>query len=250
MRIARLLPLAALTLVVACEDSPTQMPLDVDQALEAAAAPSEFATRTYEVTIYNLTGGQPFTPPLVATHDNSVRLFGFGRPASDGLKEIAENGNLGPLQSSLLANPSVSDVVIAVGSPPPVLPGGSITFNVSASGNANFLSWASMMICTNDGFTGLRARLPNAVGQMKSFHTRAYETGTEINTEDFADIVPPCPGLTGVPSTDPGTGMSDPALAEGGVVGRHPGIRGGNDLDPSIHGWGSKISEIVIKRIS
>ena len=44
--------------------------------------------------------------------------------------------------------------------------------------------------------------------------TNGYDAGTELNTEDFADIVPPCQGLIGVSSEDGGTGMSDPSLAE------------------------------------
>jgi hypothetical protein len=43
-----------------------------------------------------------------------------------------------------------------------------------------------------------------------------------------ADIVPPCRALMGVSSGEPGTGKSDPALAEGGVIHHHPGIEGGS----------------------
>ncbi|MFV1989559.1 MAG: spondin domain-containing protein, partial [Acidimicrobiales bacterium] len=53
--------------------------------------------RTYEVTITNLTEGQPFTPPLVAVTDKRVRLFKVGRAASPEIREIAENGNLAPM---------------------------------------------------------------------------------------------------------------------------------------------------------
>ena len=35
----------------------------------------------------------------------------------------------------------------------------------------------------------------------------------------------------------PGTGTSNPALAEGGVIAHHAGILGGADLVPAIHGW-------------
>ncbi len=250
MRNSRLLPLAALLLVVACGETPTEMPLN-EAALEAAADVNAASTRTYQVTIHNLTNGQPLTPPLVATHSSKVDLFKLGHPASFELKEIAENGNLGPMHTALLANPEVSDVVIAVGSPPPVLPGGSISFTIDASGGAHWISWFSMLICTNDGLTGLDdKRLPAQVGQTKNFHTRPYDAGTEINTEDFADMVPPCPPLTGVPSTDPGTGMSDPALAQNGVIRHHPGIHGDDDLSKAIHGFGAKIAEISITRIS
>ena len=250
MKTARLLPLAALAVLVACSDTPTEMPAN-DVALEAAAEEAAAsATRMYEVTITNHTGGQPLTPPLVATHNGEVRIFRFGKPASYELKEIAENGNLAPQEAALLANPNVYDVVVAVGSPPPVLPGGSITFNISGPDKLTQLSWASMLICTNDGFTGReRFLMPWKVGQTRSVRTIGYDAGTEINTEDFADMVPPCAALTGVPSSDPGTGMSNPALAENGKVRAHRGIHGEDDLDPSIHGWQGSVATLSVTRL-
>jgi hypothetical protein len=47
-----------------------------------------------------------------------------------------------------------------------------------------------------------------------------------------------------------GTGMSDPDLAEGGVVASHPGVVGGADLLPDLHGWNDPVATIVISRES
>lgn len=106
------------------------------------------------------------------------------------------------------------------------------------------------LICTNDGFTGLdRLSLPNQLGESLSVVTAGYDAGTEINTEDFADIVPPCQALMGVSSGEPGTGMSDPALAEGGVIHHHPGIDGGADLLPEIHGWSDPVTLVTITSV-
>lgn len=41
--------------------------------------------RTYEVTIYNTSLGQPLSPPVVATHRRSATLFRVGRRASEGI---------------------------------------------------------------------------------------------------------------------------------------------------------------------
>jgi hypothetical protein len=96
-----------------------------------------------------------------------------------------------------------------------------------------------MLICTNDGFTGIDSiRLPKGLGDTVRVGAAAYDAGTEINTEDLADIVPPCQGLVGVSSPgEPGTGVSDPDLFENGVIHHHPGIDGGQDLLPDVHGW-------------
>ncbi len=216
---------------------------------QSYASPAE---ATYEVTFTNLTAGQPLTPPLVAVHRASVNVFTIGEAASFGLQQIAENGDLSFLMDDLNNNKHVSSVQVAFGGTiPPILPGESVTIDVSSSGGANFISFASMLICTNDGFTGLNGlRLPKHVGETTTVQTQAYDAGSEINTEDLADIVPPCQGIIGVMDDDgnPGTGASNPALAEGGVIHHHAGIQGGEDLLPGTHGWSGPITTVSITR--
>jgi hypothetical protein len=222
-----------------------------------AAAPVDL--RIYRVTVTNLTAGQPLTPVLFATHRANVDVFTVGAPASFGVKEIAENGNLAPLAESLEAASGVSEVFVG-GVPivPEGLPGSamfpdSVTFEISGELGAQRLSWVSMLICTNDGFTGLDSlRLPRHVGDEVTAPTAGYDAGTEINTEDFADIVPPCQALVGVSSGEPGTGTSNPALAEGGVIHHHEGIEGGSDLVPEVHGWdvNAPVAEVTVERIA
>ncbi len=180
----------------------------------------------------------------------------YEEPASFELKEIAENGNNAPLLDFLGADSRVSTVLQA--GPPPLVPsadpGGtgfpdSVTFTITANQGAQYLSFASMLICTNDGFTGVDSlHLPKRVGESVTVFTNGYDAGTEINTEDFADIVPPCQGLIGVSSNDDGTGASDPELAEGGVIAGHPGIVGGVDLIPGTHGWMGSVTQVEIER--
>lgn len=205
---------------------------------------------TYEVTITNMTVGQPFTPPVIATHNRGFRMFEVGRAASEEVKEIAENGNLAPLVAAVENSPKVSDFVVAVaGDPPPLMPGSSVTVEINASRSAKVLSFVSMLICTNDGFVGVdRMNLPRNVGDVAVANVGDYDAGTEINTEDLGDIVPPCAPLTGVSTTKPGTGMSNPALAENGVITQHGGVFGSADLIPAIHNWTSPVSMITITR--
>jgi hypothetical protein len=238
----------------ACGEQPDPtMPAPGDAALSRAAETGldARATWTYEIEFTNLTDGQPLTPPLVATHRNAASLFTVGEAASFGLKEIAENGNLAPMLERLGSDDDVAATAVAVaGDPPPLMPGQSVTATIEASEGARFASFVAMLICTNDGFTGLDGiRLPARVGDEVVAHAGAYDAGTEVNTEDFADLVPPCPALTGVPSEDPGTGASDPALAENGVVHHHAGIQGIADLSVEVHGWSDPVTEIRIRRI-
>ena len=108
-----------------------------------------------------------------------------------------------------------------------------------------YLSFASMLVCTNDGFAGIDSvKLP--FYKQKTVYAMAYDARTEMNTEDFADIGPPCQDAIGISSDDEGTGVSNNAISEDGIVISHPGIMGGNDLLESIHAWGNPVVKIDI----
>jgi len=213
--------------------------------------------KTYEVTITNLTPGQPFTPPVLLTHSDKTGIFTLGEEASSDIQAIAENGNSMPLESTLAGDRDVYDVVVGMAPivPANVLAAGpdgvpfesSATFMITADKKAKFLSFASMLICTNDGFTGLDTiKLPK---KELTVFSAAYDARTEMNTEDFADMVPPCQGLIGITTGDAGTGETNPDLAEDGIIIPHVGIIGGVDLLPDVHGWGVPVAKIEIERM-
>lgn len=225
-------------------------------ALAPANVSADAPIATYEVTITNLTSGQPLTPPVVAVHRASTGVFEVGDAASPQIVAIAENGNIGLLEAALADDKHVASQASA-GAPlvPPGLPGSGmftdeVTLIVTGERGAKYLSWASMLICTNDGFTGVDTlRLPKRIGESVEVTTQAYDAGSEMNTEDFVDIVPPCQGLVGVSSDDPGTGVSNPVLAENGVITHHAGIVGGVDLLPDVHGWDDPVAHVEIVRV-
>jgi hypothetical protein len=219
-----------------------------------APASASGGDRTYRVTITNLTSGQPLSPPVVAIHRGRDPIFRVGRPASVGVREIAENGNNAPLLAFLEADPFGRISAFTQASMGPLVPEGrpggvedppsgpefpdSVTFEITANQRADRLSFASMLGCTNDGFTGANGlRLPSREGRSVTLGTAGYDAFTEINEEDFAHMVPPCQAWIGVMSGEAGEGASNPALAEGGVITHHQGIAGGADLVPSVHGW-------------
>lgn len=221
-------------------------------------APAAMA-RDYEVTITNLTAGQPLTPPVIATHRGRHQVFDVGQPASVGVREIAENGNSAPLLAQLAADPfdrvsafaeSGDGPLVPEGTPGSAMFGDEVTMAIRG-GPRDRLSWVSMLVCTNDGFTGVDSlRLPGKVGKRTKARTDGYDARTELNTEDYADIVPPCQGLVGDSSGEPGTGTSNPALAEGGVIAHHAGIDGTlDDLDAAVHGWSDPVARIRVERI-
>ncbi|MFQ5557179.1 MAG: hypothetical protein ACE5GB_06690, partial [Acidimicrobiales bacterium] len=49
---------------------------------EASGSEGNGSDRVYLVTVENLTSGQPFTPPVAATHHRRTGMFTVGGPAS------------------------------------------------------------------------------------------------------------------------------------------------------------------------
>ena len=216
-----------------------------------SARPSSF-----RVTITNLAEGQPLTPPVVALHKANVDIFTVGEAASFEVKEIAENGNNAPLLGVLGSLNAVADFAEGTTGPlvPPGTPGDamfdqSVEFELAPEPGSRFLSVVSMLICTNDGFSGVDSiHVPKAVGETVTHLANAYEAGTEANTEDLRDMVPPCQDLMGV-TGGPGTGQSDPALAQNSVIQHHSGITGRRDLIPEVHGWTDPVMRIEIEAL-
>jgi len=178
--------------------------------------------RTYSVSMTNVTENQILTPAAFAAHTHKADVFDVGAPASKGIQEIAENGNLAPLADALKTAKGVQASGIGTGGVDgPLFPGDSRTFEFKAPSFARLFSAAGMVVCTNDGFTGLDSvQLPRKKGETVRVYAFAWDAGTEKNTNDLDDFVPPCSG------GKTGTGMSNPALAEGGVIAPHPGLGG------------------------
>ena len=205
----------------------------------------------YEITLQNLASGQPISPPVAATHRPGAALFSVGTAALPQLEAIAEDGDASGAGALLRSLSQVSDVV-NIGQP--LTPAGTVfgdftdtlTFEIWAR-PGDRLTVAGMLICTNDGFSGLdRAPLPLRGAAV--YPAYAYDAGTEVNTELSADLVDPCSvvgpaGLNGDPN-----GNENAAVNTTGVVTAHPGISGDGDLT-AVHDWDGAIMEVTVTRI-
>lgn len=206
-------------------------------ALPATASESDLIT--YEVTITNLAATQPISPPVLATHSTDVRFWRTGHAASEGIVAIAENGDPSVAEAALAGVAGVTDVV-NVGQP--ITTAGSVfgdftdTVTVTITAHrGDRLSLAGMLICTNDGFVGLDSLpLPNR-GTRTAF-ARAYDAGSEINTERSEDIVDACSLLGPVVLEGDDNGNENDAVDASGVITRHRGIVGESDLLEA-HNW-------------
>ncbi len=164
---------------------------------------------SYEVKVTNLTNGQPLSPVAVVLHQEG-QLWQLGEPASVELETMAEGGD----NSGLLALSVVEAMASGSG---PIGPGSDETIMVSIDNVANAkLSVATMLVNTNDGFSGLNGwdlgQL--SVGDSWSTVVGAYDAGTEANTESMGTIPGPADGGTGF----------DAARDDVDFVAMHPGV--------------------------
>jgi Spondin_N len=202
------------------------------------AAMSVAAAAEYQVTITNLTRGQVFTPILVATHQEGVRLFELGQPASVELEILAEAGDTGPLSTALRARDDVLEVADS-GSPLP--PGHSVTLAVRTTARFDHVSVAAMLVPTNDGFFAINGVEGPHGDQTLTLFSPAYDAGTEENDER-------CVHIPGPPSICAGEGFNASRQGAEGYVHIHAGIHGIGDLVAADRDWRTPVAKVTIRR--
>jgi len=171
---------------------------------------------SYEVTLVNLTQGQPMSPAAVILH-NEGQLWKIGESASISLEKLAESGD----NSAVLAD---TMVLSGQGGEGILLPGASETIAVSITDTAPMmLSLATMLVNTNDAFTGINAmQLSNmAMGDKISFTASTYDAGTEKNSETMATIPGPAAGGEGFNAE---RDDSDKVTMHAGIVSKDDGL--------------------------
>jgi len=109
------------------------------------------------------------------------------------IETLAEGGDNSQMLQSAMADNSTSTSGILV-------PGSSASAFISTTNfNTLYLSAASMLVNTNDAFSGINKIAVDtlAVGDQLSFNTAAYDAGTESNSEMAGTIPGPADGGEG-----------------------------------------------------
>ena len=190
------------------------------------------AEKSYEITVTNITKGMSFTPLIGVTHSKFEKLFEVGEPASQGIIDIAEGGNVATLQDSLSADAmsATTEGLLA--------PGASVTFTVSSDSYSDRLTLASMLLPTNDTFVALNSvRLPYY--GTRTYLANAYDAGSEANDELCSSI--PGPTCGGEP-------FSPDDLGEGYIF-SSPGVHGEADLSRAAYGFSGPVAKVKIKAV-
>ena len=188
-----------------------------------------------QLTVRNLTGGQPVTPPIAIVHGADVSLLPASAEDLDGLEELAEAGQQTALAESLGQIPGVKRTISF--DFPPIMPGQQSSIPISAS-PGDHISVISMLACTNDAIT-FGTVVVHENGVLRSMSSgRVLDAGTEANDETAATVA--C-------FSSPGGGVSDPDVADGeGTIAVHPGIIGDADLSAKDFGWSGPALDIML----
>ena len=161
---------------------------------------------TFEISISNDTVGQFMTPPVVVIHDPAESFYELGDESSVELQAIAEDGNNAPFVALAQSLDTVSASGVAfvdAANPGPSNSGDIATVTLETDEPTDVFTAVSMIICSNDGFSGLNSvALPTEAAPITTFQATAFDAGTEVNIlEDEVDNViadywpsPPCAG--------------------------------------------------------
>jgi len=203
----------------------------------------------YRITLTNISSAQPLSPPLLVTHAPDFSLVTTGAMASDGLRLLAEEGTSAALADELRANANVQEVITGTqplrrlsGDGPP---GSSSSYVFTIHGHeGDVLSIASMLICTNDGFTSaMNVTLPDQ-GDVVILRPLIFDAGTERNTERSADLSDVCStmGAQTLPAQD-----GNARIASAEPIALHHGLSGLGDLTTA-SAWSGPVLQVVIER--
>lgn len=212
---------------------------DIDLDGDGDHSPDKPQQKMFEVTLTNLTQSQPFSPPALVLHSQNEMLWHLGEPASVELEMLAEGGNAQPLADLAVINKShVKDT--------PVGPAGSVSWTFELEYHSdNTLSLATMLVNTNDAFTGLTGVNIAAfeIGETHEKWVPAYDSGTEYNDESAI------PG----PAAVIASGFDASRNADVNRVYMHSGVLTMHELSSSVlspeHKFDNPVAKIIIKRV-
>ncbi|GLP96188.1 spondin domain-containing protein [Paraferrimonas sedimenticola] len=166
---------------------------DSDDVQEIIDTPVVIPTQSYQIEVVNLTANQPMSPIAVLSHTDAVMVWQTGMPASNALEVLAESGDASGF--------SDLDGVLASANGAGILPpGGKEMIDLELSSlEIDRLSLATMLVNTNDAFTGINGAdfASLAVDASHTFYLNAYDAGTEGNTEAKGSIPGPADGGEG-----------------------------------------------------
>ncbi len=211
----------------------TTFVLVIGAGLAATAQAEQF-----QITIKNISPNV-LSPAFFASGDGTYDLFDAGAMASAAVEAVAEGGNTAPMIADAMAAPGVLSYGVAGAAP--LTTGQMAMTTIQADLAHPWLSFASMIGVSNDGFIGGALGddginlFPGGMpynGVIVLTHLDVWDAGTEVNDE-LATTVGALGGMGGVD--------------ENGVIRKpHAGILGIGDIPTSFNWVPGDVAMITI----
>lgn len=229
-----------LCLIAACSDSNNSGPDPVEPP--PAPPPPPPSNAVFEVSAVNLTLGQPLSPLAVIAHDGSFRAFMVGEAASAGLEVLAEGGDNGAFLDEVEGRSEASGAA-------PIGPGATNTIELELDSDDTagaLITVMTMLVNTNDAFTGLNAVDVSAMAVGDSFtrSTIVYDAGTEANSEAAGTIPGPADGGEGFNAAR--DDLADQVTMHSGVVTSDDGLT--SSVLNQMHRFDNPVARFTVTR--
>lgn len=221
---------------------------DSDNFVPPPPPPPPPAMASFDVTVTNLTNGQPMSPVAVIAHQDTYAVFTIGAAATAGLETLAEGGD----NSALIAEATADAAVMATASGAAAIgPAGTETINIEVLESelpGLLLSVSSMLVNTNDAITGINGAsvADLAAGESLTWRSIGYDAGTEANSESAAHIPGPAGGGEGFNAAR--DDIADRVAMHTGVVSQDDGFAA-SDLSGQ-HRFDNPVVQIRVERIN
>jgi len=201
---------------------------------------SSSAKNQYTIELTNITAAQPMSPLAVVAHNSNYKIYSVGSSATVALEKLAEGGDNTVLINSAKSNSNVDFTHSGMTLIKP-----SSTQVISITTSEQYLSLATMLVNTNDAFTGINSYDLSsiAIGSSLEIGLVAYDAGTEMNSETPTTV----PGLTG-------EGFNANRDDGNTLIRLHSGVITNDDVLKSsglssIHKFDNPVAKIKIRRM-
>lgn len=202
-------------------------------------------TMSFNISITNLTSNQIFSPFAIIAHTSGYHAWQIGSASSLGLEILAEEGD----PQTFIAEANANDHFLASSmGDSPTLPGSTTEIILELDENSDiYVTLASMLVNTNDAFTGLNAYAISDLEIQESVMIFAisYDAGTEDNIETQTSIPGPVAGGEGFNAAR--DDIVNVVTVHAGAITADEGLM--NSVLDSSYKWDHPVAKIVISRL-
>ncbi|QYJ87916.1 spondin domain-containing protein [Shewanella mesophila] len=160
---------------------------------DSTPPPTPELDKMFTITVTNLTANQPMSPIALLAIDKDYYPWQTGEMASHALEKLAESGDSSGFvaQAGTIASLTTGEGILA--------PGASETLTVTLAQDATSVAVLTMLVNTNDAFSGLNHLDLDAmnIGDTQQKLAAVYDAGTEANSELKGTIPGPADGGEG-----------------------------------------------------